>query len=131
MPYQRFMYLTTILAVVLSYLTLPAVIKGIKVNPQIAWLIAHPDITFDRFSECKQHVSDANGCYNAYSAAVQLAEAHDCSEDGLKRRLRFKRLTEHAADSELENELNKACPGRVEARRIATDQLTVTPSAAR
>ncbi|MGC1038651.1 hypothetical protein WKH27_07675 [Pantoea agglomerans] len=111
-PYKYFIYIITTLAILLSYLTLPGILDQVRNNPQIAYLTAHPDTAFTLFSQCQRKVTDVARCYNAYSAAVALAERHNCSDDGLKLRFRFKRLTEHAADDVIKAELKKDCPDR-------------------
>ena len=113
MPYKHFIYIITILTIVLSYLTLPGILDQLRSNPQIAYLTAHPDTTFTLFSQCQRKVTDSARCYNAYSAAVALAETHKCTDEGLKLRFRFKQLTQHAADDVIKDQLEKDCPGRI------------------
>ncbi|UVV71482.1 hypothetical protein [Pantoea agglomerans] len=119
MPYKYFIYIITTLAILLSYLTLPGILDQVRNNPQIAYLTAHPDTAFTLFSQCQRKVTDVARCYNAYSAAVALAERHNCSDDGLKLRFRFKRLTEHAADDVIKAELKKTV-------QTATGQIHVS-----
>ena len=112
MPYKHFIYIITILTILLSYLTLPGILDQLRSNPQIAYLTAHPDTTFTLFSQCQRKVTDSARCYNVYSAAVALAETHNCTDEGLKLRFRFKQLTQHAADDVIKDQLKKDCPGR-------------------
>lgn len=73
-------------------------------------MIKHPDDTFDYFSECKKRVSDADRCYNAYSAAVKIAESEISTLSGIKLKRKFKRLVEHGTNQDIDEEINKECP---------------------
>ncbi|RRZ89833.1 hypothetical protein [Erwinia sp. 198] len=95
-----------------GYFYLPRQLKEIKSNPQIVWYSERPDLTWQVFSQCKQHVEDADTCYQAYSAAVALAESDRCDTQGLKLKYRFKLLTQHASPAEIEKEIDKECRQR-------------------
>ncbi|MBV4368358.1 hypothetical protein [Erwinia phyllosphaerae] len=95
-----------------GYFYLPQLLKEIKSSPQIVWYSARPDLTWQVFSQCKQHVDDADACYQAYSAAVALAESGRCDAQGLKLKYRFKLLTQHASPAEIEKEIDKECRQR-------------------
>ncbi|HBV40295.1 MAG TPA: hypothetical protein DEF05_11580 [Erwinia sp.] len=92
-----------------GYFYLPQQLKEIKSNPQIVWYSERPDLTWQVFSQCKQHVEDADTCYEAYSAAVALAESNRCDAQGRKLKYRFKLLTQDAKPAEIEKEIDKDC----------------------
>ncbi|EMO7187598.1 TPA: hypothetical protein QDZ66_004017 [Pluralibacter gergoviae] len=110
MSYRQFICCTAALMLVLSYFILPRVLEGVKKNPDIDYMMAHPDRAFDTYSECKKQVADADRCYSAYSAAVLLAETSSCTPSGIERKRKFKRLTEHASNETIEQEIARACP---------------------
>lgn len=94
---------------ILDYIALPKIIETIKNNPEIKDMRLHPDFTYSYFKECTIHVVDANRCYNAYSAAVDIANAESCTPSGIELKRKFKHLVEHAADNVIEDEIKKEC----------------------
>ncbi|MGN2425689.1 hypothetical protein [Klebsiella sp.] len=94
------------LAIVLFF---PKILRESQTNTEIEKMLQHPDSTFIVFSNCKKDVSDVERCYNAYSAAVQIADSKSCTPSGIKLKRQFKRLVEHAEDRDIENEISKEC----------------------
>lgn len=87
----------------------PAVLAHIHHNGEIRELVKHPDTVFHNFSRCKREVEDASYCYNAYSAAIQIAESKDCTPQGIMMKRKFKNLVEHNVSSVIEEEINAEC----------------------
>lgn len=83
MTYKSFILTLTTLTLLASFLLLPNLSK-LTHNPEIDYLTRKPDLAFRIFSQFKTSVSDVNRCYNAYSAAVNLANSTDCSSQGIK-----------------------------------------------
>lgn len=109
MSYKCFITLLSISALILSLIIMPKVLKTVRSNPEIERLVKAPNATFSLFSECKKHVADADRCYNAYSAAVYLANLNDCTPSGIELKRKFKGLVEHAKARDIEDEINKQC----------------------
>lgn len=110
MSFRIVVITSVVLVTTSSIFILPKVISGLRNNPEIKDMIKHPDGTFDYFSECKKQVSDADRCYNAYSAAVQIADSRDCTPSGIELKRKFKRLVEHGTNQGIDEEINKECP---------------------
>lgn len=109
MPY-RFMILIFIgITFSLIYSFLPQELMNIKRNPDIEYFKSRQDYTFNFFSKCKKQVSNVAHCYNAYSAAVQLAESKNCTPSGIRVKRRFKQLVEHTTDDAIEDEIKREC----------------------
>lgn len=113
MNYKIFIILLSLLAITLSYFVLPEELRHIQNDPEVEKMTLSPDQVFKTFSLCKQKVRDEELCYNAYSAAVKLANLTDCTADGIDIRFRFKKLTEHATDKDISNQLVKNCPDQI------------------
>lgn len=88
---------------------LPAVLAHIHHNGEIRELVKHPDTVFHDFSRCRREVEDASHCYNAYSAALQIAESKDCTPQGIMMKRKFKNLVEHNISSVIAEEINAEC----------------------
>lgn len=109
MSYRCFITLLSLIALISGLLVMPGVLKTVRSNPEMERMIKAPDATFSLFSACKKQVTDAEQCYNAYSAAVYLANLDDCSPAGIELKRKFKGLVEHAKARDIENEINKQC----------------------
>lgn len=97
----------------ISYVYLPRLMDNIKHDPQALWYVQQPELTWNYFSQCKQHVDDAGKCYLAYSAAVTLAESSDCSGEGINVKRRFKTLTENVKPEQIDKEIVQECGRQV------------------
>lgn len=98
-----------VLIVIATVLFLPQILREAQTNTEIEEMLQHPDSTFIIFSKCKKNVSDVDQCYNAYSAAVRLADAKNCTSSGIELKRKFKRLVEHSKERDIENEISKEC----------------------
>ncbi|NBF04683.1 hypothetical protein GV819_20585 [Pseudomonas sp. Fl5BN2] len=110
MPFKLLTISAMSLLVIVNFLVLPQVLNGLRSNPQFQTYVTDPDLTFQLFSQCKKQVVDAEACYQAYSAAVALANSEDCSVAGIALQRRFKHLVEHSTPAAIENEIAKKCP---------------------
>lgn len=110
MPYRFFILSLSALTLLLNIFFLPGVLRHIKNDPEVERLAERPGEVFTLFSECKIRVKDEARCYQAYSAAVQLANRPDCSAEGIALKLKFKKLVEHTTPQEALREVIKACP---------------------
>lgn len=109
MTYKSFISLLLTLTLLLGFMVLPG-LSNLKHNTEIDYLNVHPDETFEIFSQCKIKVSDVNRCYNAYSAAVNLADSTDCSSEGIREQFKFKMLVESNSGRTVNDEIKKVCP---------------------
>ena len=98
-----------VLIVIATALFLPKILRESQTNAEIEEMLQHPDSTFIIFSKCKKDVSDVDRCYNAYSAAVRLADAKNCTPSGIELKRKFKRLVEHSQARDIEDEISKEC----------------------
>ncbi|TFF14602.1 hypothetical protein EXW72_03565 [Pseudomonas sp. BCA14] len=98
-----------LLVALADYLLLPSVLTGLRSNPQIQSYRADPDLTFQVVSQCKQSVINADACYQAYSAAVQLSNLKSCSSEAIAMKRRFKLLVERNTLEAIESGLIKEC----------------------
>lgn len=87
----------------------PKVLAHIHHNDEIRKLVKHPDAVFYDFSRCKREGDEVSHCYNAYSAALQIADSKDCSPQGILMKRKFKNLVEHSVSSVIEEEINTEC----------------------
>jgi len=110
MTYRFFIISITLFAITLSFFVLPSVIGAIRHDPEVERLAEKPEQVFNTFSQCKKRVNDEELCYQAYSAAVKLANNADCTPNGISLRFKFKQLTEHTTEKTIARELLKSCP---------------------
>lgn len=110
MSFRIVVITTVVLVTISSIFILPEVIRGLRNNTEIREMVKHTDDTFDYFSECKKQVSDADRCYNTYSAAVQIADSRNCTPSGIELKRKFKRLVEHGTNQDIDEEISKECP---------------------
>lgn len=109
MTYKAIISILLASTLLLGFVLLPNLSK-LKSNADIDFMIRHPDVAFEIFSQCKNHVSDVNRCYNAYSAAVNLANSIDCSSEGIGLQFRFKLLIEGNSARIVNDEIARVCP---------------------
>lgn len=114
MNYKTFILVLTAVAISLSFFTLPIILENIKNDPEIEAMANNPQQTRDVFSKCKTKVDDEHLCYEAYSAAVKLANKSGCSVDTINLRFSFKQLVEHASDQDIAQNLIKDCPAEAD-----------------
>ncbi|HCM6188576.1 TPA: hypothetical protein N3Z43_005291 [Klebsiella pneumoniae] len=108
--YGLIVWPTAGLVAFLIYFFLPGELRKITNSDEIMEMVAHPDDTFNVFNQCKNLVADVDRCYAAYSAAVQIADAKNCSPSSLALKRKFKRLVEHSTNGAIEDEIRKDCP---------------------
>lgn len=92
-----------------SVLLLPRIFTHLKNSPEINYYINHPDSSYAIFSRCKLHVDDGDICYNAYSAAVSLADSKDCSVRGIATKRRFKKLVGYGSEKKINETIISEC----------------------
>ena len=111
---KRYAFSMTVLFMTASTVLLgvkffPAVLAHIHNNGEIREMVKHSDTVFHDFRHCRREVEDASYCYNAYSAALQIAESKDCTSQGIMMKRKFKNLVEHNVSSVIEEEINAEC----------------------
>ncbi|MGG5840119.1 hypothetical protein [Huaxiibacter chinensis] len=109
MLFKVSVFFALIVTVVAGVTLLPGFLNTITNNDQIKTMVRQPDETFRYFSLCKHDVQDVDRCYNAYSAAVEIAESKDCSPEGIALKRKFKGLVEHGSASVIDGEIKKEC----------------------
>ncbi|MDF3188003.1 hypothetical protein [Pseudomonas paracarnis] len=109
MRFKLLMLAAAMLVALAYYFTLPSILHDLRSNPEIQMYLANPDLTFDVFSQCKKRVENADACYQAYSAAVQLSTTKNCSVEGIALTRRFKLLVGHSSAEVIESEISRDC----------------------
>ncbi|MEF3092337.1 hypothetical protein CD006_01300 [Enterobacter sp. 10-1] len=109
MTFKLTVAIGVVLVAVATALFFPKIFRELQTNSELEKMLQQPDNTYLLFSQCKKDVSDVDRCYNAYSAAVQLADSKNCTPSGIELKRKFKRLVEHSKDRDIENEINKEC----------------------
>jgi len=107
--YKSFILILLTTTLISGFLLLPGLSK-LKHNPEIDSLASNPDLAFQVFSQCKTDVADEKRCYDAYSAAVNLANSTDCSSEGIRQQFKFKMLVENNVVRTVNDEIKKVCP---------------------
>lgn len=109
---MRFKFLTfsaIFVLVLANFLMLPQILHNLRSSPQIQKYVANPDVTFQLFSQCKILIADASACYQAYSAAIEIANSKECSAGGIAMKRKFKQLIEHGTAEAIEIEILREC----------------------
>ncbi|WP_447765747.1 hypothetical protein [Enterobacter asburiae] len=109
MSFRLLVAVGVVLVIAADVLFLPGILHGINDNPQTEHMLKHPDDIYNFFSTCKKEVLDADRCYYAYSASVQIANSPDCTPSGIELKRKFKKLVEHARDLDIESEIKIEC----------------------
>ncbi len=112
MQFKLMVFIFFLLTVAAEVIFLPVIIHSLRANTETIFMLHHPDKTFSDFSKCQRQVDDTEHCYDTYNAAVQLAEAEDCTPSGIEQKRKFKKLVEHTTEANIESELEKECPDR-------------------
>ena len=109
MTFKLMTMIGAVLVATAIVLFFPKIVRESQTNTAIEKMLQHPDNIVIVFSKCKKEVLDVERCYNAYSAALQLADSKNCTPAGIQLKLKFKRLVEHSEARDMANEITKEC----------------------